>query len=1117
MESKNIFALDEFDIEKFNAQERTSMFIQASAGTGKTYTIKKIVRKLVESKIPLEKILIVTYTEKAVGELKYRIRNELADLKNVAFDADNAPIFTIHSFCQNTLAEFAFTANQPDTLSLAGDSEIEDFLDRWIRDTLAQNEQFRKLYCASEKKSSFINNLKTYLSAAIKKYYLDKNGNECTSIISLDDDFDGNDEEKLFHDSLPFLYLAWQNEKRNQKIQTFDDMLRNVRESVCEKNSLLKEKLREKYTYAVIDEFQDTNQIQWDIFSSVFLEKPNAVIVVGDPKQSIYSFQGADVNVYRKAVEQIGSVGKGFSLKRNRRSEKEMILACNEIFKNKTDDSQNKVSFFDPDSRIFFDDADYWDEIKTAEYDEKKVEPFWIAGNQKSGVNAESFAEIAVSKIVDCCTYENQKTRLQVYDRERKVLRNVNFNDFAVLARTRTEMDEIEAAMRKSGIPFVRYKDANLFDGMECAHWISLLNAVGAEDFNGYNRRLLSEVLFSSFFGIPLEEVQDEKYDSPLCDERKKILVWQQIAKKREWAQFLESVFELSNVEKNFSSLSKMQSLSKMHQIGSYVCEYLYKNVCSLEEAAKHLSRLSKKSENVSDDGSIVAKATDFHCVQVMTIHSSKGLEFPVVISIGGAKGKNKTVPHVYSYHDEKFNARLSFVEKIKSKDSFAKAASKKEQDFEFQRLFYVAFTRASSLMILPYYEDDKKEFAFLKNNLRAFMENPQNKKYYIQIKSEESENSFDFEKLKNSVQKILRQQNSSENIQLKNTEKKNPQNSDKDDCLKTEGEAEQIAALSDFAKKIPGYVLYKHSYVSLTHGSEKSEMTDGENSPLDSENLFLEQDSVSFYDRTENPVKVEYDKNLVPDFFAVNYPKGTKIGIALHEIFEKADFCKIGKIESEETAYSDSSVNELVKNCLAHESFSIDEEDSKQWKKQTINFLWNVLNAKLPEIAGGIQTGNYFCLNEVSERIAEAEFNMSVLEKKVFKNYCNGFIDLIFKREIDGRDVYSVLDWKSDTFSAFDYADEEALKNHTDDKYSIQRVLYSYCLVRWLKFFDSYKNMSYEEIFKNHFGGIYYVYIKGCRKNSSNGIYAKTWHSWQELETQFKKICRELMNADVA
>ena len=138
---------------------------------------------------------------------------------------------------------------------------------------------------------------------------------------------------------------------------------------------------------------------------------------------------------------------------------------------------------------------------------------------------------------------------------------------------------------------------------------------------------------------------------------------------------------------------------------------------------------------------------------------------------------------------------------------------------------------------------------------------------------------------------------------------------------------------------------------------------------------------------------------------------------------------------------------------------------------------------------------------------------NSALAQSVLLKNYCNGFIDLVFKRNINGNDVYSVLDWKSDSFEASQYSDGELLKKHTDDRYSIQRVLYSYSLIKWLASF--YKDESETQIFENHFGGIYYAYVRGCHADTCSGIYARTWKNWQELENTFKQILKDLRIAD--
>lgn len=1144
---------------EFNAKDNTplkgqSIYIKASAGTGKTYNIQKIVRQLLERKdvSQLEKILIVTFTEKAAGELRDRIRKELTGFDA---DVDNAPIYTIHSFCQKTLEEFAFTANKPASLELIDEEEISDFIDRAIRDGLENDENFRTelipLFENAENKDSFIESLKDDLKQAVAKYYpdekiveLDANSDsiylkyegkkeqkdytfeDCDFLLEKEESgnydevkkditrvFTGKDtanhkkniekykKARFYGNILKSLYQAWQLEKSQNKQQSFNDMIRNVREAVCEKNSALKKELQKKYDVAIIDEFQDTNQQQWDIFREVFKNESHSLIVVGDPKQSIYAFQGADVNVYENAI---GTFENGYKLSHNYRSTDQMIEACNGLFE--------QDFFKDPDITFFKSEPPEapGDKTLNATFDGKEIKPFWICNSEKEEKNedgsvkksevpisAEDFAKLAVEKIVDCCTYDkNGKTRLQVYEKKEKNFRNVSFKDFAVLAKTSSEMEEIENAMKDSGIPFLRYKDKNLFRGVECKHWISLINAIASPDFTGHNRAFLSEALFTRFFDIPIENVTDEKYDSPTCDERKALIEWQMLAEDRKWAKLLESIFEKTQIEKRLSGLDNLQTLSKFRQIGEYIVEYLYKNDSSLDGVSRHLSRLVARTEGTDDEGSLVARGTDFDCVQLMTIHASKGLEFPVVIAAGGFKQRNNQIPQVYLYHEEKKDdegkpvgkyAKLSFSENGKEK-------MKNEEEIEWQRLFYVAYTRASSLMILPNYEksisgDKEINNVFTKTitaSLSAFMQNDANKKLYENFIFSEENNR----KLSKEVQEILKHKKEKES-----------------DGSTEDSQKEVFTELKDAKNRL----LKKNSYSSLGHkkiglNEYVSDKYKPEQEDDDDENL-------------------EETLELSDSDYLKGYPRGSKLGLALHSIFEKIDFetalpiasASSGKrISDYEELCTDSDVKALIEDSFSEQGLKIDEEDSKNWRKNTAQIVWNTLSARFKELTGKKEEkeGEAFSLREIllKDRTSEVEFNFMPEEfssAPEIRNYFNGFIDLLFVRNVDGKEVYSLLDWKSDTLP--DYSESETA-NHSVEKYSIQMVLYSYCLVKWLKTFPKYSSMDDNEIYKNHFGGIYYVYLRGTKAGTDNGIFAQKWENWKMLNTIFNdKICKKM------
>lgn len=1216
----NFENLEDFNIDDYKrktlSELKRPMFIEASAGTGKTYTITKIIKKLADENVDLKNILVVTYTEKAAGELRDRIRKECPDK-----DVDNAPIYTIHSFCQKTLSEFSFLANQCASLSVIDNDSIPDFLERVIRDTLKDNPTFQNFFETAEKQSTYINNLKRDFKKAIGKYYLDSKNEEVEDIVSIDlenfiysqkgpvtyadyerlsnpqsiedlfffngfeenwnlletnlqarnaeafrDDilrniaenhiftFDGTHFQERWlgpeikdtfnflknikgqyaellsykqiipainfnSDLVKKLYLVWQQEKEKNKLQTYDDMIRSVREAVYNPNSKLKEQLQKKYEFAIIDEFQDTNQLQWDIFKNIFMEdKDHAIIVVGDPKQSIYSFQSADVNVYTKAVKSIAEHnGLAYRLSTNYRSTDRMVEGCNHLFKG---------FFSSPD--IDFNDSKPSGTKIAASYRGEEIKPIWIAGNESERTSEEDFPRLIVQKIVDWCSWENGKTKLQIFDKEKEDAngncfehRNVSFRDFAILVRSSSEYPEFERALSKAGIPSMRYKDKNLFQGKECTCWISLFNAISAKDFTGHKRLILSELLFSDFFGLKIEEVDNEKYDNPFCSERQMIIQWQKLAQDRKWAKLLEKIYADTNIENRLSQLDKMQSLNKIRQIGNYAVDYLYKTDCSLEDACKHLQRLSNRAADAEDEGNLVEKGTDFDCVQLMTIHASKGLEFPVVFAAGGLRGKGTDIPQAFFYHDEKRNAKLGF-------SPYGQQMENYEEDYERERIYYVAYTRASSLLVLPVYDvwDLNKNdhylvriraemHQFLKDNIISLYnaEDEEGEGFVEQL----TDNGKKLEDLKKEVKKILEE--------TKKAREKESGGSDKVETDLTEDA--QRAASKKLTKKIPELLTHKHSYISLSCKKRDSDEMTVSGGRQDKEEKADQKESLAHFDMAENPVNYiaipgSPSAKCQPAADAPKtFPKGKKLGIAIHEVFEKADFNTDQK--SEELA-------RLIKSCFEKQTLTIQENDPNGWLDYTANVFWKTCNARFPEITGSKASGNYFSLKEIkaSDRISEAEFNMSVAatantatgnsaSSGPLKNYFNGFIDLIFKRKIDGRDVYSVLDWKSNSFEAEEYSDGAKLQEHTDHDYAIQRVLYSYSLIKWLSIFyrKTYPTDTEAQVFENHFGGIYYVYVRGCQENTCSGIYARTWKSWQELEAAFENIRKEFHIAD--
>ena len=1204
-----------FDINVFAQEINKSgldknMYIEASAGTGKTFTIRKLSAELVRNRIPLSEVLFVTYTDKAAGEMRDRIREEMVEclsnakpeekplFERACQDIDKAVIGTIHSFCRKTLHDFAYEANVPFDMENANDQAAEAVIDRLIRD------EWEDEICNLKLKNSLpeeVEGIKDLLKNSLKSYSPEKkpvlppksieewfeqnsaeeryweilNKNKGKNFVAIDrgkektfsvaDVIDkiskwtgsgvlftgtgktlvyetadelgealryfydlrespaktiklSSEDEiarfKFLNKKTEELYKRWQQEKALQKAQSFNDMISAVRDAVCpngepsDKPTFLCQKIQKAYQVAIIDEFQDTNESQWKIFETVFLKsKKNHIIVVGDPKQSIYSFQGADLDIYRQATK---SIGNGSKLATNYRSSISMIKACNLLFKSHdgSDDFPKTIYPFLPEGD--FSDSyrpkEVKDQRQDALFNGEKTTPIWVSPI----LPEEGFARFAVQKIIDCCKVQDGKTALQIFDRGATTPRNVSFKDFAVLGRTRPEMDEIKKCLTNVGIPFVLYKDNSLFSSKECAEWISVLRMLAAPNLNGYNGKLLNGVLVTDFFGKDLYSLTDEPQATLDENTLAQIAYWRLLASKRQWTELQEQIYEDTHVEEKLSKPSKLQDLAKLRQIGNYIFGYLYEKKASLQQAIKHLETLASNSNKAGDeDQSLVAKGTDFKAVQLMTIHASKGLEFPVVISCAGYKGVNDCAdgPYTFSKEDSEQNEdnkKSKKLTKYFGYDDASKDNRQLEEIVEWHRLLYVDYTRASSLLILPQYDRwfvSEKEINEKTGKTRiayeecygltmrklhrengdvvidgdspwAFLAEAHRKIY--NIKEFATPCQWDGSWDDKDLQKIA-----AEEIDFLNKED-NP----------IDSELPSQAIIDQIQKILKNSSLYQHSYSSIDKKSPGTEIES-----VDGRLLERAGDEGDDDDEVLSGVSEDTD-----------YPRGNIFGEALHQIFEDLDFVRIGGLTYDK-AQKDPELLDLITNKFLAQGLPIGKHPN--WVPRTVEIVWNTMNASLPEIHGNQKTGQVFSLKKLDfpDRLAEMEFHMDVNKDDCDdkpKTFCKGFMDLVFVSNESG-EYYSVLDWKSNLLQKYDSKSTfEAAKEH----YSIQMVLYSYSLIMWL---CSIKGKTPDEVFKEHFGGIYYVFARGCKANEDSGIFAHTWNDFGELEAAYK-IVRELM-----
>lgn len=1130
--------------------------IEASAGTGKTYTIEHIVISLIEKGfITLDQLLLVTYTDKAAGELKSRILKALkeGDRTNVNVQKaiegiDSASIHTFHAFCQKTIADYAYDANSAFALKLVENDSVDEMVEKACRDEWVNDEFFKILLSNGLSASETIEYVKDILknynkkSTTIKiseidvqeyvdyledlsekpseewaksKYMLNIVGrleklaenypdsaSDINKIRTVLQNWNGTGDalpgigtakidkikpldETLWNDvtalkkvkgDLPTLmckvlkyafftkaslsiYTQWQTLKKARKQQTFDDMISNVYTEIVEKeNSELADTLKRKYKMAVIDEFQDTNYLQWSIFRGIFLNKDHHLFVVGDPKQSIYSFQGADLNVYQSAVTEIKNAGKNnlgdgrnFDLLNNFRATEAMVTACNALF-----------NAMEPGKllggRLLFTGAGAGAAGNVAAtYNKGEFAPIWIC----KATTPWNFARFSMDCLKKIFKREKNCSALQVKTKDDGSLRNLKFSDVAILVRTRSEVPAIEKLLKKNGIPFLRYKDEGLFKDKECSHWEWLLRAINtpneSKEYQSIIRCALLSDFYTYFFNrfeknsgverisrISAIDFSDKNYRE-IIDQLKN---WRYLASEKKWSKLVESVYAWSRIDDTLSGSTEMQSLAKYHQIGDYILESLTSGAYTLESMARHLHNLNKNDDDAQGDkASRVAKGSDSEAVQIMTMHASKGLEFPVVIAAGGFKGLSNKCEKTCLLPQEGSTKRQIVFDAKDENSTFE----------EWRRLFYVAYTRAQHLLILPDYKvggGNGPNKQFMHESMEAFL-------------SDENTSLFrtDLPELPVIPKDAL--------IDMPEMEKVENDIPD--------GRVSDLVAAKLERLGIQKKAIWQESYSELAHHDN------GENVNTENNN----------HDSDDDPSGASKDK--VP----TNLPVGAAFGNALHEIFELLDYSKYEQMTDAEQSRR---IESSFRSCLVNYK----QEYGPIMKK----ILSGVLSAELCDRSAEYP-GKF--------RLKDLPFEDTKREM-LFQMYCDdekhilikGFIDLLFKRNVNGIDRYYLLDWKSDCLTSYDDVGMNAQMEARE--YTLQRVLYSYYLIEWLK---TYYSGSAEEIFEKHFGGMFYVFARGEENNSEDNpqkcvLSSLDFNDYETLKQKYEEIkgrAKEVLN----
>lgn len=870
--------------------------------------------------------------------------------------------------------------------------------------------------------------------------------------------------------------------KREQRLVSFDDMLFLLYEALHQGDALrLAAKLRKQYRAALVDEFQDTDPLQLAIFTKLYSGHEAPCFFVGDPKQAIYRFRNADLHTYLKAREQVRSV---HTLATNQRSSPGLITSVNALF------GASSPTFLL--EKLAF---------RSAVPGERRREPFedrsmscassqaalqvWRLPSVTGGQALTKARAAALS--ADACAAEI--ARLLRDSREGKITvggRPLRARDIAVLVPKRSQGSRMKRALGLLNIACVELERLSLFHTVDAEELERILHAIQSPARESLLRAALATELFASDAEAILHLSVDER---------------SQLAWADKFAGYLK-IWVDEGVGIMLRRLLRDEGLSGRilaRPAGERRLSHLLHLAEVLQQAsATHATPEallrwlgSKRRESADDEANLVRLESDRDLVQIMTIHKSKGLEFPVVFCPFLWDGKIRTVESRLEgrqYHDAEGVAVIDYTphDKENPRHRDIEDRIRFEAASEGLRLIYVALTRAvyRCYLVVGTYLLHAKHRRCRESETSML-------NWLVAGRGCSPQQWFDAPRDSTVIAAAWA------SLALHSAPH-----------LSLEPLPGQVAvplpsievSPETLAARDPPPRLKLSWQTTSFSGMTRSVAHEGAEKDHD---LLLEESASGLAsgqddnDQTEGPALSNFSPG---DILA--FPRGQSAGTCLHAVLEHADFTNpsawrqvVVQALLEHPPSEDPQKRQPAMAWLQAPGDHAQErlrERGDDWIGMVEQMLSDLVQTPLPE---GILLSQLsaaqrlnelgFCFpasrvsaHQVQDTLRSLHYPVPPLAFGEIEGFLRGSIDMVFVH----RERYYLIDWKSNHlgYSAADYALvrlEEAMEKN---RYYLQLLLYALALRRYLQ----YRIPGYSDA--KHFGGVYYLFIRGVRPSWS-------------------------------
>ncbi|HET9959831.1 MAG TPA: exodeoxyribonuclease V subunit beta [Polyangiaceae bacterium] len=1163
--------------------------VEASAGTGKTYTITSLfLRLLLERRLDPSEVGVVTFTEAATVELGERVRarvedalhwlkrdpreaepedaflkellqrrirersSDLRHLERCRGDLDQTPISTIHGFCQRVLKQYAvgvrlgFDAELVPDLDELRDDILYDFwhthvasrplefarqldelgltpkrlaeLLRYVQQNpnvtlvpearVVTEQALEEAFAAAELAYRSIDlpgflGEYVYVSriSGLSSQRRDRLCRTLDRVFKERQVFAPQDSDALFPETLgealkkkvplPEFFFAFERfarlaferghelqhrlahyarrefriRKDRRSVLGFEDLLQRLHEALhSERGPLLAGSLRDRFKALLIDEFQDTDPIQFGIFETIYRDTGLPWFLIGDPKQSIYAFRGADVFTYLRASEN----ARRFTLDTNFRSDPSMVRAVNIVFCAEDAFANPHISYRPVQARPGAADALSGPEP----HDRAGLEFLWVEAapggkSEPRPLTLRRMAQIVASDIAALLA-----RRATANSRELTEL------DIAVLTRTNDQCFIVQDALRNVGIHAVVIGDKSVFDSDE-ARELALVLGAALDPSNNYELR---RALSTRLFGVSAEVIAElDTNDSGFYEYAEPFRRFHKLWTEHGFVRMFRPLFdEIQTRESLAYDAGGERCLVNLLHLG----ELLHRASVTQQLGPAALVRwfAQQRRDRPRGDESEIRLESDELAVRVLTVHKSKGLEFPVVYCpylwcSNGPRDRPGPLP----FHDEQGRAFLDLEVFASERRKQSQERAKHEQLAEELRVAYVALTRAKHKTCVLW-----GQFSDLKNATATRLFHAELLKRGADLAKTPAAD------LKTDLARLAKEANGAAWLR---------------EWLETPAGADerrdQLSSVPLSAREVQLAVRgwqRTESFTSLIRNNPQ--LRNDEEAAKDHD-----AHAPTVNGPQASPNESSADTSPGEPILLLEFPRGRRTGDFFHELLEHLDF------RADLATFAPTISEQLAAFGLLAE---VDQAQRHRLSERVLATLGSVLDTPL----GG------FCLRDISlaDRLNELEFRLPVaLEKEAgqaresvtrqrlarafrehpspelaqgyadrlaqgylpgLRGYLKGYVDLVFRH---GERWY-LVDYKTTHMGDYveDYGPAHLLQEMDRAHYYLQYHLYTLALDRYLSRYQP----GYQ--YETHFGGVLYLFLKGMRpaRGLSTGVF---------------------------